>query len=127
MFLREQPLFLGLCRLLAQGSRGHGEEVGVEREGGIDQSDEEGEDVAHVDGSAVVLLGDLQGRRGDDLLPAQAHVRAEDDHSRQVEEHPAERLEDLELHAVDIAHVHRLASWGVNPEEVQPQLEQRRP
>ena len=63
------------------------------------------------------FLGDLQGRRGDDFLPAQAHVRAEDDHSRQVEEHPAERLEDLELHAVDIAHVHRLASWGVNPEE----------
>ena len=29
-----------------------------------------------------------------------------------------ERLEDLELHAVDVTHVHGLASRSVHPEEV---------
>ena len=101
--------------------------MGVEREADVDQGDEEGEDVAHVDGPAVVLLGDLQGWRGHNLLPAEAHVRAEDDHGRQVEEHPAQGLEDLELHAVDVADVHRLAAGIVHPEEVQPELEQRLP
>ena len=52
--------------------------------------------VAHVDGAAVVLLRDLQGWCRHNLLPSQAHVSAEDDDSRQVEEHPAQRLEDLE-------------------------------
>ena len=32
-----------------------------------------------------------------------------------------ERLEDLELHAVDVTHVHGLASRSVHPEEV-PQI-----
>ena len=98
--------------------------MGVEREAGIDQGDENGEDVAHVDGPALVLLGDLQGRRRHDLLPAKAHVSAENDDCGDVEEAPTQRLEDLELHSVDVAHVHGLAAGIVHPEEVQPQLQE---
>ena len=101
--------------------------MGVEREAGVDHGDEEGEDIAHVDGSAVVFLGDFQGWGWHNFLPSQAHVHAKDDHSREVEEHPAQRLEDLELHAVDVAHVHGLAAGVIDPEEVQPEVEQRLP
>ena len=52
-------------------------------------------------------------------LPAEAHVRAEDDDRSQVEEDPAEGQEDLELHSVDVAHLHRSADLPADPEEVQ--------
>ena len=58
------------CRWLAtQATTRHAENVAIEGEAGIDQGNENGENVAHVDGPAMVLLRDFQGWCGDDLLP----------------------------------------------------------
>ena len=80
----------GCCRLFAQAATGHAEDVTIEGEAGIDYCNEDCEDVAHVGGPAVVLLGYFQGWCGDDLLPTEAHVCAEDDDCSQIEEHPAQ-------------------------------------
>ena len=114
----------GCGRLLAQASAGHSKEVAIEGEANIHHGNEDGEDVTHVGGFAVVLLGDFQGWCWHDLLPSQAHVGAEDDDSHDIEETPTQGLEHLKLHSVDVAHCHRRASWIIHPEEVQPQLEQ---
>ena len=114
----------GCGRLTTQTSTGHGEEVAIEDKANIDHGNEDGEDVAHVCGLAVVLLGNFQSWGWHNLLPSQAHVCAEDDNSCQVEETPAKRLKDFKLHSVDVSHVHGLAAWIIHPKEVQPQLQQ---
>ena len=55
------------------------------------------------------------------LLPAKAHVRAEDRNGTDVEEHPSKRLEDIKLKLVDVANVHEaiLAVLVTHPEEVE--------
>ena len=95
--------------------------MAVEGEAGVDQGDEDGENVAHVSSPAVVLLGDFKSWGWDNLLPTQAHVCAEDDDSCQIEEHPTQRLKDFKLHSVDVAHSHLRAAWVVHPEKIQPQ------
>ena len=114
----------GCGRLTTQTSTRHGEEVAIEDKANIDHGNEDGEDVAHVCGLAVVLLGNFQSWGWHNLLPSQAHVCAEDDNSCQVEETPAKRLKDFKLHSVDVSHVHGLAAWIIHPKEVQPQLQQ---
>ena len=52
----------------------------------LDHGHEGSHDVANVNSLVVVALGDVQLRRGDDLLPAQASVDAERD-SNYAESH----------------------------------------
>merc|ERR1719284_1003004 len=77
-----------------------------------------------MDGLVVVSLRDVEGWRWDGLLPAEAHVCAEDNHCCDVEQAPLQGLEDLELHAVNVAHLCSRAARGVHPEEVQPEVEE---
>ena len=67
-------------------------------------------------GFGPVELGDVHVGRRRHFLPAEAHVRAEDDDRSQVEEDPAEGQDDLELHAVDVAHLHRSAGLPADPQ-----------
>ena len=114
----------GRSRFLAKASARHGEEVAIQREAHIPHGNEHGEDVTHMGGLAVVLLGDLQSWCWHDLLPSQAHVGAENNNGHDVEETPAKRLEDLELHSVDVAHSDSLAARIIHPEKVQSQLQE---
>ena len=116
--------FLRRGRLLTQTSTGHSEEMAVKWEAHIDHGNEDGENVAHVCGLAVVLLGNFQSWGWHNLLPSQAHVCAEDDDRHDVEETPPKRLKDFKLHSVNVTHCHSLASWIIHPEEVQSQLQQ---
>merc|ERR1719149_543445 len=53
------------------------------------------------------------------LLPAEAHVRSEDEYGGHIEEAPAEGLEDFKLETVDVAHIGCIFELAVgHPEEV---------
>ena len=97
--------------------------MAIEDKAHVHHGNEDGKNVAHVSGLAVVLLGDFQSWCWHNLLPSQAHVGAEDDDSCQVKETPAKRLEDFELHLVDVSDIHCLAARIIHPEKVQSQLE----
>merc|ERR1719334_2190145 len=110
-------------RLRARVAGGHGEEVTVDGEAGIDQGNEDGHDVTHVDGLGLVPLWDVHGWCWHHLLPAEAHVSAENDDCAEVEEHPAQGLEHLELHPVDVSDIGGLAALVADPEKVQAKLQ----
>merc|ERR1740121_2317065 len=97
--------------------------MSVDREADVDQGDEGSHDIADMDSLGVEALRDFQGGGGDHLLPAQASVHAEYHDRGDVEKAPAQGLEDLELHTVDVAHILSFAALIVHPEEVQPQLQ----
>ena len=63
--------------------------MAIEDKAHVHHGNENGKDVAHMGGLAVVLLGDFQSWCWHNLLPSQAHVGAEDDDSCQVKETPA--------------------------------------
>mmetsp|Transcript_14698 Transcript_14698/g.15963 ORF Transcript_14698/g.15963 Transcript_14698/m.15963 type:complete len:220 (+) Transcript_14698:150-809(+) len=98
--------------------------MAIHREAHIHHCNENGEDVAHVGSLAVVLLGDFQSWCWHHFLPSQAHVCAEDDDSHDIEKTPTQRLEDFELHSVDVTNSHSLAAGIIHPKEVQAQLEE---
>merc|ERR1712007_97408 len=97
----------------------HCRQVAEDREAQVDERNEGSRDVADVDDLLVVALGDVEGRCGHNLLPTEAHVRAEDRHRADVENHPSKRLEDLELQAIYVAHHDRRAALVSNPEQAQ--------
>jgi len=92
----------------------------------INQPDERCHDVTDVDRLGVVPFWDTKRWRWHHLLPAQAHVCAENSDGTKVEQAPSKRLEDFELHAVDVSHwnCRRCAlACAVNPEKIQAKME----
>jgi len=69
--------------------RGHRNKVAIDWEACVNDSDENGHHVAHVDSLAVIALRNVHGRRWHNFLPAKAHVSAKDDDRSQIKHHPA--------------------------------------
>merc|ERR1711879_382093 len=76
--------------------------MGVHGEAAVDKTNESGHDVADVNRLPMVALRDVEDRRRHDFLPTKAHVCTEDSDGGKVEQAPTQRLEDFELHAVNI-------------------------
>merc|ERR1712054_30510 len=97
-------------------------DVGIEWEAHVDEGDECGHDVSNMSGLALEALGDVQLWRSDTLLPTEAKMHSEDNDGRDVEESPAEGLEDFELHVVNVSHerhlhLTRFSGGHWNPEQ----------
>lgn len=110
---------LGLRWFQQEVSRLHWPAVCVDREADVDESDQDRHNIADMDGLGMITLGKIKSRIWYNLLPSQAHVCSEDTDRGDIEEAPAERLEDLKLKPINVANiscVFKLAVWL--PEEV---------
>merc|ERR1712151_1371997 len=89
----------------------------VQREGDINQANDDSNDVAdHLNFLDVALR--YAEHRGD-LLPSEAVVGHEHEDRPNVEQRPHRVLEDLELQSIDVSYAHRLDSRVIGPEEIQ--------
>ena len=66
----------------------HGSKVAIDGKCDIDKRNKRSQDIPDVDGLLMVSLGDVERWGWHNLLPAKAHVCAEDRHSADVEENP---------------------------------------
>merc|ERR1719480_457283 len=91
----------------------------VQREGEVNTTNDQEDEVAQLRDLVVVHLGDTQS--WGDLLPAQACVRHEDDHAHQVEHGPCRLLEHLVLQLVDVPYWNGLYGLVLGPEQIEGQ------
>merc|ERR1719240_914013 len=95
------------------------DEIAVEWEGQIAESDHHADCVADQIDVEVVRLRDAELARRNDLLPAPAVVREEDEHREAIVDHPPAALEEIELEPVDVAHLDNLHGLIDGVEEVE--------
>lgn len=80
---------------------GQSEEVGVDREGSVQQTNEDSYELADQD-TEELLLSLQRDQAVGNLGPSLPHVDSKDDDGTEVDEHPASVLEKLNLQLVDI-------------------------
>merc|ERR1712241_790598 len=95
----------GQRRLWAQGTIHHWTQMGVDGEAGIDERNDSSDDVTDDGSLLLVPFRNPHGCCWNNLGPPQSHVGGEDSNGQEVECTPADRLEHLELKAVDITHL----------------------
>merc|ERR1712060_615052 len=95
----------------------HRSQVSIDRKAHVDERNEGRQNITNMNCLRVETLWDVERRSWHHLLPAEAHVRAEDGHCADIKDHPTEGLEDPELKTVDVTHVDRFATLVAYPEQ----------